>query len=485
MAKSKRKKSKVGKIVYGAGCGCGLALLIGMIAGGGIGAWMYWNSRPPSRPESQSGAVARELDRTEPDWTFDATVAKWRDAKLDKNGADLTLDVAKALPAGWDRDFDSLSRERMGQALTTSPQMSQAARGFLDRNKATVAKAKQLALYPQARFNIQLQTNPLATKLGHLQEARKVVALLRVIAVRETLDDHPDESVESVRAILNLGRYAKEEPFTISQVVYVAISSVAVDTLEDCFRHQQAKDAADVALASLQTALLEEGDDLRMTHTLRCERAMSFQTLDALRTKKLTLADIGKDENLQVTPEMSRLAQEQADYGQFLLLTKMNEAIEISKLPSHEQHARFLQWEEGVRAKTNEVKASEKKDGAVGLLLLPALAKVHGAHMRRCAYLRTAGTALAVERYRRDTKTWPADLSKLVPKYLARVPLDPYTGRPLSYQFYPEGVAIMSVGTQKRQPPGAFGLLEERGADTILSFRLWNRNLRQAPAGVK
>ncbi len=194
-----------------------------------------------------------------------------------------------------------------------------------------------------------------------------------------------------------------------------------------------------------------------------------------VRTKKLKVSDIAKGEKLPVEPGMDQLAVDNADKGQVYYLTKINAAIEIAKLPSHEQHNRFLQWENDLR------NAPKDKETAMGASLLLAVGKVHRAHLFRCARLRTAAAALAVERYRRDNKNWPADLSVLVPKYLPVVPLDPYNGQALRCHSYPDGIAVLSVGLRLQPPPPSFGLLDRRDPEQVVSFRLWHRALRKAP----
>ncbi|HEY6229433.1 MAG TPA: hypothetical protein VI282_20100, partial [Verrucomicrobiae bacterium] len=56
--------------------------------------------------------------------------------------------------------------------------------------------------------------------------------------------------------------------------------------------------------------------------------------------------------------------------------------------------------------------------------------------------------ACALERFRNDTGALPQKLGELVPKYLAAVPHDVFTGEPLHYRLNPDGknFTIYSVG---------------------------------------
>lgn len=64
----------------------------------------------------------------------------------------------------------------------------------------------------------------------------------------------------------------------------------------------------------------------------------------------------------------------------------------------------------------------------------------------RClANLRTAMTAIALEKFRALHGTYPASLADLTPVYLAATPLNPIDGKPLLYQKRGEGYTLKSI----------------------------------------
>ena len=71
------------------------------------------------------------------------------------------------------------------------------------------------------------------------------------------------------------------------------------------------------------------------------------------------------------------------------------------------------------------------------------------------AQVRTARTALAVERYRLAHGTLPGGLADLVPDYLDGVPEDPFDGRPLRYKKLEKGYVVYSVGEDGKDDGGA------------------------------
>ena len=52
---------------------------------------------------------------------------------------------------------------------------------------------------------------------------------------------------------------------------------------------------------------------------------------------------------------------------------------------------------------------------------------------------------MALERYRIAHGRWPDTLDKLVPEYLASIPLDPFDGRPLRYSLKDDAAFIYSI----------------------------------------
>jgi hypothetical protein len=79
---------------------------------------------------------------------------------------------------------------------------------------------------------------------------------------------------------------------------------------------------------------------------------------------------------------------------------------------------------------------------------------------------RIAATAIAVERYRRaHGGALPPSLETLLPGFLARVPEDPYSGRPLVLKPAPDGYTIYSLDSDRRDDGGilyGFGAVQTK-----------------------
>jgi hypothetical protein len=89
------------------------------------------------------------------------------------------------------------------------------------------------------------------------------------------------------------------------------------------------------------------------------------------------------------------------------------------------------------------------------------------------AVFRCTEIVRAIQLYRVAHGHWPESLEALVPKYLEKIPSDPFDGKQMRYRRWEQGVVVYSVGPdgidnggQIERPPS------QQGAD--LGFRLWD-----------
>jgi hypothetical protein len=87
-------------------------------------------------------------------------------------------------------------------------------------------------------------------------------------------------------------------------------------------------------------------------------------------------------------------------------------------------------------------------------LMMPAFTKVQAADDRTEQRSRNLHIAFALAAYRRDAGRYPANLDELAPKYLAAVPADLFSGKPLVYRPTGDGYILYSVGTNGQDDGG-------------------------------
>lgn len=103
-------------------------------------------------------------------------------------------------------------------------------------------------------------------------------------------------------------------------------------------------------------------------------------------------------------------------------------------------------------------------------LLMPALVKVTAAADRGQQNLDNVTVAFALAWYQRVEGRYPRELKALAPKYLAQVPLDVFSGKPLIYRPNGNGYLFYSVGPNGQDEGGQGPEDEPRGDD--LSIRM-------------
>jgi hypothetical protein len=91
-------------------------------------------------------------------------------------------------------------------------------------------------------------------------------------------------------------------------------------------------------------------------------------------------------------------------------------------------------------------------------MMLPALSRAIQRDADHIARIRTAQTAIAVERFRRaHNGDLPTDLNQLVPAYLPSLPRDPFDGEPLRFKRRATGYVVYSIGSDLRDDGGSEG----------------------------
>jgi hypothetical protein len=158
-----------------------------------------------------------------------------------------------------------------------------------------------------------------------------------------------------------------------------------------------------------------------------------------------------------------------------LLISFMNEAVEIAKLPPGEQPDKF-------QALNTKAAAMRGMRTALATMMMPAVAKVVDAYHRSQADLRCAVAALALERYRQANKRWPDSLDQLVPKFLSAVPVDPYDRKALRYKRLSDGALVYSVGPDGNDDGGNYDRRNYAAPGTDIGFQLWDVDKRRQPA---
>jgi len=449
----------------------GVLLVLFSACGGCYGIVVHVTNKDPR--EAEAGA-----DRLEPaGWRMEDIEAQRKDIK-DEDNAALVVQAAKVkLPRPWplprpgvvagqpvdvDSDVNSLPPEvQLDEALLRDLRTNLQVAG------PALTEARKLYTMRDGRFPLQWSKDIVSTTIAS-QDARAVVNVLRLEAALLAQEGKADEALEATRGILVAGRSVGDEPLMISQLIRIACSAVAVQTLERVLA--QGEPSAE-ALKQMQDLLEAEAAEPRLLIAARGERASMNEKMRAMKRGDLKLSAVAGG-----GPHIHDLAGSTlARSSHPRILRLMTEYVEAAKLPPQDQGERMKAVEQKIR------RAKVEYD-VVTALTMPAIQKMAEASWRDQAFLRCAIVAVAAERYRRKHGDWPAGLADLVPDYLTTVPADPYDGRPLRCKRLPDGLIVYSVGPDLQDDGGARNRTNHLAKGTDYGFRLWDVGRRRQPA---
>lgn len=325
---------------------------------------------------------------------------------------------------------------------------------LIDRNKEALEEARPLSELSRGRYHLNYAINPLETLLPHTQDSRDVARLLRLDALLRAETQEMDVALEDVRAIIGVAHSIDDEPTAISQLVRIAEVNVAIKTLERILAQGSGSDAA---LAKVQKRLNDEAKVPFNLIAMRAERAVSFDLLGKLADGTITTSDITYAVPKEMKSVVTQTPHGQAfcRYNQGLSLKMMNKAVEISRLPVSEQVQKWKTWENDAKL---PVDSWGKLTKSLTYLLIPALGAMATAHIRINAILGCAEIMVAMERYRIKNGGWPDSLEAIPRSILERIPIDPYSGKPLRAIRKEDGWVVYSVGPNGEDDHGELDL---------------------------
>jgi hypothetical protein len=429
-----------------------------------------------------------EADRLDPGWRFaDLENQRLPYPQPDKNGIDQVLRVRSAVPASagpqWlgsltkadQAIFEELrwvaepssAADRMPPTLLNAEQ-ERLLRELLTRSAEAVELARQMPDYPYGRYSTTWTKDFVSTLLPHVQEAREVADLLGYDARLRAQGSDVAGACHDVKAILYASRAIGDEEILISQLVRIACDRVAVRILEKILACGRAPEKT---LLDLQKEFEQEAQTPFFLTGLRGERAGMDYMLENIEKGKISLEEYRRLVNGFAT--FYAMVYESPSRNGFLMdlnclrlysnvsgerakmLHYLNEMVAFAKLPP---------WEmvDAVEAKDKEL----KQDPYFWVLDHAYCGNIARDDVRAKAEMRSAYTALAMERFHLAKGRWPDKLQELVPDYLSAVPIDPFDGAPLRLARKDSSILVYSVSDDKEDQGGTFvGGPKAMGAD--------------------
>jgi hypothetical protein len=459
-----------------------LLLALPLAAYFGSSAWQKRTAR------LDLSALLAEMDRTEPGWRFADQLAALPDVPDSENAALVIMRAKTAMPRGWNatplnnfwNDSARFPQHRIGAFGTYLLQSTLSACAEGER------LAEPLVQLDRGLFRYQWPLNVFMVILVGVQEMRDVANLVMYRARLQIEIGDVAGACESIQRLRNLSRAGQTLPIFIPQLVRLSIQSVALNALTRLLAQHQLSPAqlehlqrlfeADEPFDGFLVGIRGEVGALDQTLAAYADGRLTdyYQSMRLLGSMRapgnytgLRNLDVAVDEFLE------RLRLDPPEIERLHLLRAGRKALAIARLPHHEQLAQYRVLEKEVAQRRNLTSR-----------LLPANVKIKVAYLRNLSQLRAAIACLAAERYRLDAGRWPDRLEDLAPKYLAAVPLDPFTGKPLMLRRDEKTLVVYSIGENLKDDAGQIDEGAGPGArwlPTDYGFRLYAVDQRRQP----
>jgi hypothetical protein len=263
----------------------------------------------------------------------------------------------------------------------------------------------------------------------HITAILSVSQVLSRRALAELAVGAPDKAFEDVQTILGLARVVGSSPLLISLLVQNSNLSMTWPVIGDGLeRHAWTDDQ----LAALSSELSRIDLMARFSDALRGERALLFQ-IDLKRLSEVLFVqsfDAGKLKNptaLRAAATLWPAGWLNEDKAEYIgTIQRYIDAVNNPKeLPTTLAD---------IEAALSGSSAWNKIRNPLSYRTMPAILGVAKKIAFTQTILRSLAPACAVERYRMAHGRLPATLEDLVPAFLASIPTDPLTGKPLCYK---------------------------------------------------
>lgn len=320
-------------------------------------------------------------------------------------------------------------------------------------NQVALQRLREAAKLTRARYPVDW-TQGWGTRLMHLSDANHMVYVLEREAALHTENKRIDKAVDSIAMIGLLARSLDQEPCLVSQLCRNRMVYRGRQATERLLTQTR---PAESHLSTLQRLFSDnQGSDL-FTRALVSERCFGLDLFQQSKDKFVALMkelDEWRHETNNIAAKAEAfVANRDADC--LFYLDAMDTLIAASEMPES--------WQALAIARTIKAQLGALQEQPIERRLVVSLEMLSPRSgeddfvgrlpmafdrmTRSSALLRTAETALAIERYRLANKgQLPSDLNALTPDLLPRVPADPFDGRPLRHTRLAKGYVVYSVG---------------------------------------
>jgi len=320
-----------------------------------------------------------------------------------------------------------------------------------------------------SRYPIDL-TQGFKVLLPYLGKVKGSVQLLTAEALFDASNGEIDKALEALRAAGAVSDSLAEEPLLISQLVRYASWAII---WKRCELILNGAALSDPQLNELQTLFQNAEKPNAMVRGLAGERASGLAVF--MGSPDLNYIFVGMDSD---SPPALKDRLRASLYIGLLKSTgilRKDKAFYLDVMATNiaAAEAPFPQRLTLAQQANTAALSPPSKLMIFSRMMLPGLSRAIQRDGDHTARIRTAQTAIAVERFRRaHNGELPTDLNELVPTYMPSLPRDPFDGQPLRFKRRTTGYVVYSIGSDLRDDGGSEGDPQKRTSAKDVTFIL-------------
>jgi hypothetical protein len=359
-----------------------------------------------------------------------------------------------------------------GSGYTNSWENAEAA---VEANRPVIELLAQVSSYPTVDFDLDYSKGP-AMLLTHLAPLKRCTQCLSAAAVCELHRGNLDPAATNICALLALVQSVQQERTIISQLVRIAMASIAASAT---WEFLQATNLTDAELAGLQQAWERQEFIESVEGSFLMERASNEDTIQKMRASAQTfnqymtgyglggsggsggsgdwldgLKDVWDHTREAGAMYMWRSSWSYSDELQML----QADQIILETIRTVKTNQFFNPAYSNMVVQLGALGITNPPDSWLMQLDVPDYRRIFsssaGAVSRTVLWAMSAEackrvviTAVALKRYQLKHGNWPETLANLSPEFLPAVPLDPVDGKPLRYRRNDDGTYLLySIG---------------------------------------
>jgi hypothetical protein len=431
-----------------------------------------------ARGQEELRAVTTRLDASDPKW-------RWKDVEESRQllaEADNSAIVFARLEAVIPKGVRTYPTRRNGSTLILADfppnrvldeEAAQLVEASLQGTKEASPYLRKLATMPAGRRSL-IPTPDLVSSSWDIQVTEfRILDYLKVALESSIRRQASGRSTDILLVTLNLGRMHGDEPLLRSQLSRMSADRTAVSSLERALG--LGMESGELARLQAEFELEATGDWYHVA--VRGQRATAYEFGEAIKHGRLPLHDVlslsswcgnRAPKYLELIDEWRVRPSLPGDVA--ACIEALTQYEKLADLPEHLQLA----------AAANLVAPLDPHDRRFTASLLAIVPALLEGSLHTRALLRCAVVALAAEQHRLSTGSWPVDLAEIPASILRKIPLDPFTGKPISLVTRGDGITVYSAGFDGKDDAGAVEKLwNEPNAD--LGVRLYDADQRRLP----